>query len=123
MLIQIQTYPDVSNFFQFVLLNVTMSGINSIVNYFALGSLGRFANTSKYLSKFAKSKTGSYLRDGWLPAGPVGEGRVVHVHGEVVVELVGHETPLQHEVLVVRSTLRHKFNIDILGQTNYLAAN
>ena len=123
MLIQIQTYPDTLNFFQFVLLNVTISGINSIVNYFALSSLESYASTSKYVSEYAKSKTGSYLRDGWLPAGPVGEGRVVHVHGEVVVELVGHETPLQHEVLVVRSTLRHKFNIDILGTINYLAAN
>ena len=47
----------------------------------------------------------SYLRDGRLPAGPVSEGRVVHVHGHVVVELVGHEAPLHHEVVVVGPTL------------------
>lgn len=46
-----------------------------------------------------------YLRDSRLPAGSVGKGRVVHVHGEVVVELVGHEAPLQHEVFVVGPTL------------------
>ena len=50
----------------------------------------------------------TYLWDGRFPAGSVSKCWVVHVHGQVVIELVGHQAPFQNVVIVVGSTLETK---------------